>query len=46
MMRNKDAGLMPVEHISQSILILRSQRVLLDADLAALYSVETRAGPP
>ena len=28
--------------LTQSILILRGQRVLLDADLAALYSVETR----
>ena len=42
MTKNKDAALMPVEHISQSILILRGQRVLLDADLAALYTVETR----
>lgn len=39
----KDKGkLMPIEHISQSILLLRGQRVLLDADLAALYRVETR----
>lgn len=41
MARNK-AALMPIERISQSILILRGQRVLLDADLAALYRVETR----
>jgi ORF6N domain len=31
-----------VEHITQSILILRGQRVLLDSQLAALYGVETR----
>jgi ORF6N domain len=32
----------PVGHISQSILILRGHRVLLDADLAALYEVPTK----
>lgn len=42
MTKNKQAALIPVEHIAQSILILRGQRVLLDADLAALYNVETR----
>ncbi len=31
-----------VEHITQSILILRGQRVLLDSDLAALYGVTTK----
>ena len=34
-------ALVPVEHIAQSILILRGQRVLLDSNLAALYGVET-----
>jgi hypothetical protein len=33
---------MPVERISQSILILRGQRVLLDSELAALYEVPTK----
>ncbi len=33
----------PVEHISRSILLLRGQRVILDADLAALYGVPTKA---
>jgi hypothetical protein len=33
---------LPVEHITQSILILRGQKVLLDSDLAALYGVSTR----
>lgn len=42
MTKNKQAALIPVEHIAQSILILRGQRMLLDADLAALYNVETR----
>ncbi|MGA7949590.1 MAG: ORF6N domain-containing protein [Thiobacillaceae bacterium] len=33
---------MPAERISQSILLLRGQKVLLDADLAELYGVETK----
>ena len=32
----------PVEHITQSILVLRGQRVLLDAELAALYGATTK----
>ncbi len=32
----------PVEHITQSILVLRGQKVLLDAELAALYGVGTK----
>jgi hypothetical protein len=35
--------LVPVERIARAILILRGHRVMLDADLAALYQVETRA---
>jgi hypothetical protein len=31
----------PVEQITRSVLILRGHRVLLDADLAALYGVST-----
>ncbi|MDR2188885.1 MAG: ORF6N domain-containing protein [Azonexus sp.] len=34
--------LLPLEAISQRILVLREQKVLLDADLAALYGMETR----
>jgi hypothetical protein len=34
--------LIPVARITQSILFLRGYKVLLDADLAALYGVETR----
>ncbi len=37
------AAEMPAEHIAQAILILRGQKVLLDADLAALYGVPTKA---
>jgi len=33
---------MPVERITQSILVLRGKRVLLDADLADLYGVATK----
>ena len=32
----------PVERITQSILFIRSQKVMVDADLATLYGVETR----
>jgi len=35
-------ALIPTEPITQSIVLLRGQKVLLDADLAALYGVETR----
>jgi hypothetical protein len=34
--------LVPVEHITQSILVLRGQRVLLDSELAELYGVATK----
>ena len=34
--------LLPVEHIQSRILVLRGQRVLLDADLAHLYGVPTK----
>jgi hypothetical protein len=37
-----EQGLVPVERIERSILLVRGQRVILDADLAALYEVETR----
>ena len=33
--------LMPVEQITQSIIFIRGQKVMLDADLATLYNVET-----
>ncbi|MGC3980577.1 MAG: ORF6N domain-containing protein [Steroidobacteraceae bacterium] len=38
----KSTALVPNEHISQSIIVLRSHKVLLDADLAAMYGVEIR----
>jgi hypothetical protein len=36
------AQLLPLEAITQRIVVLREQKVLIDADLAALYGVETR----
>ena len=35
--------MVPTETIARSILLVRGQKVLLDADLARLYGVETRA---
>ena len=35
-------SLIPVERIEKSILLIRDHKVMLDADLAALYSVETK----
>jgi hypothetical protein len=34
--------LVPVDHIAQSIRVLRGHKVLLDAELAALYGVTTK----
>jgi hypothetical protein len=39
----KRTGVVPVEQISQSILVFRSHKVLLDEDLASLYGVTTGA---
>jgi len=35
-------SLIPVERIEKAILLIRGQKVMLDADLAELYGVETR----
>ena len=35
-------NLLPLETIAQTIIILRGQRIMIDADLAALYGVETK----
>lgn len=35
-------SIIPVERIEQAIIYLRGEKVLLDADLAALYGVETK----
>jgi hypothetical protein len=35
--------LIPIERIERAILLIRSQKVMLDADLAQLYGVETKA---
>jgi hypothetical protein len=39
--RSSRAALVPVEHITQSIVVLRGQKVLLDAEFAALCGVTT-----
>jgi hypothetical protein len=36
-------SLVPIERVEQAILLLRGHRVMLDADLASLYGVETGA---
>jgi len=36
------ADLLPLESITQRIVVFRGQKVLLDADLAALYGVPTK----
>jgi hypothetical protein len=35
-------SLVPVDRIEKAILLIRGQKVMLDADLAALYGVETK----
>ena len=40
--KTKQAGVVPVEHITHSILVLRGHRVLLDTELAVLYGVSTK----
>ena len=37
----KSKALIPAERIERSILLIRNQKVMLDADLAELYGVET-----
>jgi hypothetical protein len=42
MTKTTDRALVPLEHITQSILIVRDQRVLLDSQIASLYGVTTK----
>lgn len=42
-MQAKAPTLLPVEHITRSIIVLRIHKVLLDAELAELYGVPTKA---
>jgi len=44
MARNKesDTRILPIEQIEKCILLIRGQKVMLDADLAELYGTETR----
>jgi hypothetical protein len=39
----KAKSLIPVERVAAQMYVIRGQTVMLDADLAALYGVETRA---
>ena len=36
-------NILPTERIERSILLIRGHKVMVDADLAELYGVETRA---
>jgi len=38
-----NTSVVPYERINRSILVIRGQRVMLDADLAALFNVPTKA---
>ena len=42
-MNVKTDGTNETEKVTQSIVVVRGQRVLLDAELAALYGVPTKA---
>ncbi len=42
MVAKKQKAMIPAERIEQSILLIRDQKVMLDADLAMLYGVETK----
>jgi ORF6N domain len=41
-MLRRSQSLIPAQRIEQAILLLRGQKVMLDRDLAALYSVPTK----
>jgi ORF6N domain len=40
---SKTLATIPIERIEQTILVIRGERVILDADLAELYGAETRS---
>src|SRR4030065_665044 len=40
---NEKQDLIPLERIASSILVVRGEKVMLDADLAMLYDVPTKA---
>lgn len=42
-MSTRRTGILPVEHITRSILAFRGHKVLLDSELAELYGVPTKA---
>ena len=42
MHESKEMSVLPIERITQAIVVLRERKVLLDADLAELYGVTTK----
>ena len=38
----KNSSLIPIERVEQAILLIRGEKVILDADLAKLYGVSTK----
>ena len=40
---SENTSLIPMERIERAILLVRGEKVMLDADLAAIYGVETGA---
>lgn len=42
-MKSSSVPIIPIERINQRILLIRGQRVILDADLAELYGAPTKA---
>lgn len=39
----ENASLIPTERIERAILLIRGEKVMLDADLAVIYGVSTKA---
>jgi hypothetical protein len=39
----QNRSVIPIEHIAEKIYLVRNEKVMLDSDLANLYSVETGA---
>jgi hypothetical protein len=40
--KEKEGVVVPIERITQAILMIRGHKVMLDSDLADLYEVETK----
>jgi len=44
--RGAVTGLIPVERLARTILVIRGHRVMIDADLAVLYGVPDQGAQP